>query len=618
VDTLRELSQGCANLGSREAEQDAYRMSHTPGNPKVSRRLAAILAADIAGYSALMGMDEEASVRDLKAHQAIVLPMISEHGGRVIDTAGDGILAEFASAVNAVKCAAAIQSTMAERNAAANPARRMQFRIGVNLGDVVFDDARIYGDGVNVAARLEAIAEPGGICISDKVRLEIRGKVDVVCQDIGEQHLKNITEPVRVYRINVGTVPSPSLAKPALTLPDKPSIAVLPFINMSGDPNQEYFSDGITEDIITELSRFSDLFVIARNSSFQYKGKSPDIRQVGRELGVRYVLEGSIRRAGDRVRITGQLVDATTGAHRWAERYDRKLEDIFAVQDELARTIAPILAVHVNKAEIERTLTKPETSWQAYDWHLRAVACMASFYSSWKPKELYDARRYLEASLSVDPTYARAYTTLSFTYTGAFSNPADGDYANAAALEQGYAFAQKAVQIDPYLPQAHAQLGMVLIWKRRHEAAIASFERAISLNPNFSDWRFIAGLMFAGESERALTVSDAYLRLDPFHPASALLYIGAALLMLRKHSDAVVPLLNAASRSPNTRGAYALLSATYAHLGQLEDARAAASDVLRIEPDYTIGRHRGVFAPFRKPEDAEHLFNGLRKAGLPE
>jgi len=404
---------------------------------------------------------------------------------------------------------------------------------------------------------------------------------------------------------------------PERRLSDKPSIAVLPFVNLSGDPNEDYFSDGITEDIITELSRFSELFVIARNSSFTYKGRTVDVRQVGRELGVRYALEGSIRRAGDRVRITAQLIDATTAAHLWAERYNRRLEDVFAVQDEIACTVGPILAAHVNKAEIERTLFKPPTAWHAYDYYLRAAASMASFYASFQAKELYEARRLLEASLSADPTYARAYTTLSFTYSAAFSNPADDDYTTEGALGRAYEFAQKAVQLDPYLPQAHSQLGWVLIWKRRHQAAISSFERAVALNPNFSDWRFIAGLTLAGEHERALKVSEVYLRLDPFHPANALTFIGVALFLLGRYSDALVPLLDSVARSPNSR-AHTALAATYGQLGRVEEAQAEAREVLRIEPNYTITSHRRLLAPFKNSVDAEIYFNGIRKAGLPE
>src|SRR5262249_47922938 len=392
-------------------------MSDIPGNPKVSRKLAAILAADIAGYSTLMGADEGATVRDLKGHQAVILPIVGGHGGRVIDTAGDGILAEFGSVVNAVECAMAIQKTMAERNTQVEEPRRMHLRIGVNQGDVIHDEARVYGDGVNVAARLESIAEPGGICISGKVYDEIIGKIPATFQDLGLQQLKNIAQLVRVYRVQTEQAAVASAqTRLALTLPDKPSIAVLPFANLSGDPKEDYFSDGITADIITELSRFSELFVIARNSSFQYKGKSPDIRQVGRELGVRYVLEGSIRRAGDRVRITGQLIDAATDMHRWADRYDRDLKDIFAVQDEVARTIVSVLAAHVRKAESERVRTKPPNSWEAYDYFLQAADALGSFNASFNKDDLYRTRHLVRQSVAIDPNYARSYAILARTY----------------------------------------------------------------------------------------------------------------------------------------------------------------------------------------------------------
>jgi TolB-like protein len=316
-----------------------------------SRRLAAILAADIAGYSALMGADEARTVRDLKGHQAVVLPMVGEFGGRIIDTAGDGILAEFPSVVNAVKCAVAIQSKMAERNTGIEPERRMQFRVGINIGDVVFDEARIYGDGINVASRLEVIAEPGGICISSKVYEEISGRIGLTYDDMGQQQLKNIARPVRAYRVRVDRA-APTSA-PALALPDKPSIAALPFQNMSGDPEQEYFADGMVEEIITALSRIPWLFVIARNSSFTYRGRAVDVKQVGRELGVRYVLEGSVRKSANRVRITGQLIDATTNAHLWAEHFDGTLEDIFDLQDHVATSVAGAIAPKLEQAEIE-------------------------------------------------------------------------------------------------------------------------------------------------------------------------------------------------------------------------------------------------------------------------
>src|SRR5262245_14072306 len=354
-------------------------MSEPSENPKPLRRLAAILAADIAGYSALMGADEARTVRDLKDHLAVVLPMVSGHGGRVIDTAGDGILAEFGSVVNAVECAFAMQNAMASRNEQVEGGRRMQFRIGINIGDVIHDETRLYGDGVNVAARLEAAAEPGGICISGAGYEQVRNKLALKVTDLGLQLLKNISDPVRIYRITTEPYLTPAQAKPSPALPDKPSIAVLPFSNVSADPQQEYLADGIVGDIITELSRFSELFVIARNSSFQYKGKAIDVRQVGRELGVRYVLEGTVRRSGDRIRISAQLIDGATGSHRWAERYDRKLDEVFAVQDEVVRTIVALLAAHVRKAETERTRGNPPNSWQAYDYYLQAAEAQASY-----------------------------------------------------------------------------------------------------------------------------------------------------------------------------------------------------------------------------------------------
>jgi TolB-like protein/class 3 adenylate cyclase len=338
------------------------------GNPKVPRRLAAILAADIVGYSALMGADEARTVSDLKGHQAVVLPMIAQFGGRIIDTAGDGILAEFGSVVNAVECAVAIQETMAKRNADIEQQRRMQYRIGINQGDVVFDDTRVYGDGVNIAARLEAIAVPGAICISGKVYEDIQGKILLAYEDIGEQQLKNIARPIHVYRVRLDETGKPVRA---LALPDRPSIAVLPFNNMSGDPEQEYFADGMVEDITMALSRIRWLFVIARSSSFTYKGRAVDVKQVGRELGVRYVLEGSVRMAASRVRISGQLIDASTGANLWADRFEGELADMFDLQDHMTTSVLGAIAPKLEQAEIERAQRKPIGSLDAYDYYLR-------------------------------------------------------------------------------------------------------------------------------------------------------------------------------------------------------------------------------------------------------
>jgi adenylate cyclase len=583
------------------------------------RRLAAILAADIAAYSALMGADEARTVRDLKAHQAVILPMIAEHGGRIIDTAGDGILAEFGSIVNAVECAVAVQKTMAERNIGIPSDRRMQFRIGVNLGDVIHDDVRVYGDGVNIAARLESIAEPGGICVSAVVHDQVHKKLQLTFTDLGEQHLKNIEEPVRAYRIDTHGIGVTQVGeRPALALPDKPSIAVLPFMNLSGDKEQEYFSDGITEDIITELSRFSELFVIARNSSFQYKGKSPDIRQVGRELGVRYILEGSVRRSGDRVRIIGQLIDAMSGAHRWAERYDRKLEDVFAVQDEVARTIVATLAIHVNKAEVDRTLLKPPSTWLAYDYYMRGAGVLGSFMSSFSSKHLNEARDLLHQAVSSDPSYARAYTLLSFADFAAWANLLDTSNLDPHLLDRSYKLARTAVQLDANLPQAHAQLGWVLCRKGEHDPALAEFHRAIALNPNFSDWRFGSTLLYAGELARAVQALEGHLRIDPFYPPLVPGWLGFALYMQKRYLEALAPLRECISRAPNLRGGHMWLAVNYAQMGHMEDARAEAAEVLRILPHWTINNFGKPANKFRRVEDAEHFFEGLRMAGLPE
>ena len=403
-----------------------------------------------------------------------------------------------------------------------------------------------------------------------------------------------------------------------LALPDRPSIAVLPLDNSSGDKGQDYFCDGITDDIITELSRFSELFVIARNSSFQFKGKAIDVRRIAGELGVRYVLQGSIRRAGDRVRISVQLADAVTGAHRWAERYDRQIEDVFALQDEMARTIVAILAAHVNKAEIERTINKAPETWRAYDYYLQAADRHASFLSSFNATELYETRRLLEQSLAIDPNYARAFTRLAWTHLSAWVNRLDGDYLNPAALDRAYQLACKAVQFDPNLPHARAQLGHIVVRRHEHELAIAEFERAMTLNPNFTDWRFGEALVFSGDPARAIEVIERHMRVDPFYVPLAPGFLGFAHYMLKQYSQAMPWLRECASRSPNLRAGHCWLAMTYAQLGDIKKARAEAAEVLRIDPRWTIEGAGMRMNTFKREEDAQHYSEGLRKAGLPE
>jgi adenylate cyclase len=599
---------------------------------RVKRRLAAILAADIVGYSRLMGSDEEGTLTALKACRREVLqPKVSEHRGRIVNTPGDAVLVEFPSAVDAVHCAMEIQKEMAERNSILPKDRQVQFRIGINVGDVIVDDQDdIYGDGVNIAARMESLARPGAICLSDDAYNQIKGKLAIDVSDMGEQQLKNIAQPVRAYGVRLDDAPAsefpdkPSSAvlpfvgdAPALALPDKPSIAVLPFENLSGDSKQEYFADGISEDITTELSRFSDLFVIARNSSFKYKGKAVDLRQVGRELGVRYILEGSIRRGGDRVRISAQLIDSGTGAHRWAERYDRDLKDVLTIQDEVARTIASILAAHVNKAEVERSLLKPPKTWLAYDHYMRAAAAWGSFQSSWKLEHLLETRRHLAASLKVDPKYARAYSLLASTHRVAWLNPVNEEYLSPSTLDRAISLARTAIEFDPNLPEAYAELAYNIIRKGDFDAATVAAERVIALNPNFADYRLAMVSLLVGDLTKAIDIGKTQMRLDPFHPHFAPLMVGEAYYLLKQYREAQRWLGESTGRAPNHQYGHAFLAATYAQLGQLKDAHAEAAEVLRLNPKYSIGTQKQV-SVLKRAEDVAHLLDGLRKAGLPE
>jgi adenylate cyclase len=396
---------------------------------------------------------------------------------------------------------------------------------------------------------------------------------------------------------------------------DRPFVAVMPFANLSGDPQQDYFSDGITEDITTELSRFSELLVIARNSAFQYKGKAVDIRQAAQELGARYVLEGSVRRSGAHVRIGAQLIDAVTGAHRWAERYDRQLRDVFAVQDEVARAIVSILAAHVNRAETERALLKPPAAWEAYEYYLRGAE---AFWSGRTKASLYDARRLLEQSLAIDPDYARAAAALSDTHVGAYVEPYDGDYLSPAALDRALELAETAVRLDARLPQARAVLGIILNVKRRHDAAMAEFEQAFALNPNFIDHRYAYVLISAGAPARAIESLEANIRLDPFAPPTfSSGYMGLANYMLKRYPEAVRWLRECALRLPNMQLPRTWLASAYAQLGQIEEARAEAAEVLRINPGFTIESYKRLLV-YRDRKDLEHRLDGMRKAGLPE
>jgi TolB-like protein len=574
-----------------------------------SRRLAAILAADIAGYSTLMGADEARTVDDLKAHQAVVLPMIGEFGGRIIDTAGDGILAEFASVVNAANCAVAIQSKMAERNVAIEPALRMQFRIGIDIGEVIYDEARIYGDGINVAARLEGIAEPGGICISSKVYEEISGRLDLGYQDIGEQQLKNIMRPMRVYRVRLGG----SVAEPAPALPDKPSIAVLPFQNMSGDPEQEYFSDGITEDIITALSRLRWFFVIARNSTFAYKDKSVDVKNLGRELGVRYVLEGSVRKSGQRVRITGQLIDATTGNHIWAERYDRELTDIFALQDEITASVTAAIEPKLLAAEGIRSETRSIEDLNAWDLVARAL----SHFWKLTAAESKTAVTILRQAVQRYPNYAPAHGMLAFALlvSGHVGWIPAGDDRQSAAHH-----ARRAAELDESDPWAHMALGYLAFTDCQTDEAVRHFQTALDLNPNFAAAHGYVGwaLVFDGQSDEALRHFEQAMRMSPRDPLNGFFSAGisAGHYFAGRYPEAVKWARQAVQLRPGILGGHRILCASLAQAGLVEEAKSAMSHLRQLHPSLSIAWIRQS-VPYM-PAPMAHFLEGLRKAGLTE
>jgi adenylate cyclase len=561
-----------------------------------------------------MGADETRTVQDLKGHQAVVLPMVSEFGGRIIDTAGDGILAEFASVVNAVKCAVAIQSTMAQRNAGIEPERRMQFRIGINVGDIVYDEARIYGDGINVAARLESIAEPGGICISSKVYEEINGRVDLAYQDMGEQQLKNITRPVRAYWVRLNSMPP--AAAPALALPDKPSIAVLPFQNMSGDPEQEYFADGMVEEIITALSRIRWLFVIARNSSFTYKGRAVDVKQVGRELGVRYVLEGSVRNAANRVRITGQLIDAANGAHLWADRFDGAIDDVFDLQDRVTASVVGAIAPKLQQAEIERAKRKPTDSLDAYDHFLRGMACV----HLGTRQDIDEALRLFYRAIELDRDFASAYGMAAWCFVwrkvnGWIGNRAQ-EIAEAARLARG------AVDLGADDAVALSAGGYTLAFVVHDlDAGSAFIDRALAVNPNLaSAWQNSGWVKtFLGEPEEAIQRQSHMLRLSPLDPLSFRAQGGIAFahFLAGRYDEASSWAEMALRQRPTFLAAIRELAAAQALAGRIPEAQQTMARLRQLDPAMRVVNVKD-WVPLRRPEDLARLQDGLRKAGLPE
>ena len=492
--------------------------------------------------------------------------------------------------------------------------KKIEFRIGINVGDIIVDGDDIFGDGVNVAARLEGISEPGGICISDVVHQQVSGRVEATFADLGEQNLKNIARPVRVYRLDLGPNPRSASKAPNPTpvLPDKPSIAVLAFNNMSGDPEQEYFSDGISEDIITDLSKLSELHVIARNSSFTYKGKPVDMMQVGRDLRVRYVLEGSVRKAGNRVRVTGQLIDTESGAHIWADRFDRDLNDIFAVQDELTQEIISALKVKLTPEKKDRLARKSTIDQEAYDLFLRGRE------RAWLNTRSgnIEARNLLGRAVTINPDFAAAHAFIGFTHVN--------DYINGWAeipersLQIGLEIAERAVQMDETEPQGHYALAVALYFHRQLDRALAEARRSVALAPNFAQGhQTIARILtFSGDANGAINTLDAYMRLDPLYPDMLLYFLAEARFSLGHSMRRSWPSNSDMSVIPISATSYALLASCYGHLGRIAESRAAWAEVMRISPNFSIERQRRVL-PFKNPDDFERRVEGLRLAGLP-
>ncbi len=574
----------------------------------VRRKLAAVLSADVRGYSRLMEDDEMATVRTLEGYRDVISGIIEKQRGRVVDSPGDNLLAEFSSVVHAVESAVEIQREIKEKNEALPEARRMEFRIGINLGDVIAQGDRIYGDGVNIAARLEGLADAGGICISGTVHDHIENKLPLGFEYLGERTVKNIHRPVRVYRILMGPEGVPSGRK--FELPDKPSIAVLPFLNMSGEPEQDYFSDGITEDLITDLSKIPGLFVIARNSVFTYKNKAVTTQQVSEELGVRYLLEGSVRRAGERVRVNAQFIDAPTGGHLWAERYDRRLGDIFALQDELTQRIVAVLAVKMGEEEHKRLAARGTHNVSAYDFFLRGL----EYYNQYSKEANIQARVMFGRALDFDPGYTLAQEKMGWTH---FIDWTMGWSDDPKSLDRAFALAEKAAAGGEAMEGCHCLLGSIYLWRKEHDRAVALFEKTLTLNPNYPDGLSDLGgvLSFAGKAQEAVELIQRAMRLDPFFPYHYF-FLGHAYFLIGNYDGALEALEKALEGNPDFFPARAFLAVTYAELGRDEEARAQTALINKKTPGTTteVWRER---LPYKNGADLDRVLTGLKKAGMP-
>jgi adenylate cyclase len=586
-----------------------------PAAERINRKLAAILAADVVGYSRMMAADEAGTLAALKRHRETVFdPAVAAHKGRVVKLIGDGTIVEFASVIDAVNCALSVQRPAEHAPDQRASQAAIVLRIGINLGDVIMEGDDLYGDGVNIAARLEPLAEPGGICISSIVNESIGNRVDVRFQVGGDITVKNIDRPIRVWRWHpsITAVPSPSIAPNPGPNGAGQSIAVLPFTNMSGDPEQEYFSDGISEDIITDLSKIAGLTVIARNSSFTYKGRSVDVREIGRELGVRSVLEGSIRRAGQRVRITAQLIDATSGSHLWAERYDRDLTDIFAVQDEVTTQIVGALKVTLSPAEKARLVEKEPSNIAAYDCVLRGREIMLG---KDKNRETFvEAVTYFKKALELDANYSQAYASLGFAHMFDYQNRWSDDPDKSLKLAREYA--QKAIDNDPNEPMAHGAAALTAIFEKDFDRAQAEVDRTLALNPSSALAHNLLGTIrsYSGRPLEAIPAIEQAMRLDPAFRPQFLHFLGIAYLLAGKYETAAAMLRQRILLVPNTDFSRAVLAATLGHLGEIEEARRVWAELMKINPKFSFSAYIGR-QPMR-PEDAERVVAGLAKTGL--
>ena len=585
------------------------------GRNRPERRLAAILAADVAGYSRLIGVDEEGTLDRLRSIRAEVIdPAIAAHRGRLVKTTGDGFLVEFASVVDALRCAVEVQREIADRGADAPADRRIEFRIGIHQGDIVVEDGDIFGDGVNVAARLEALAEPGGICVSARVQEDAAGRLDLAFADLGEQNLKNIARPIRVYRVGPHKASTPPAQAP-LPLPDKPSIAVLPFQNISGDPEQEVFADGMVEDITTALSKLRWFFVIARNSSFAYKGRAVDVKQVGRELGVRYVLEGSVRKGGDRLRVTAQLVEAETGNHVWAERYDRNLGDIFAVQDEITERVVAAIEPELYAAEDIRSQRKPPESLDAWECVIRALTAIGQG----TPEANIEAEALCRRAIAIAPGYGQAHSLLAWALLR--RTIWSGDL--QTVMPEITAEAQTALALDARDPWAYMVQGLLLNRLRRFDDAARALRRALELNPNFAPAYAILALVlaFQGAFDEAIDSAQHALGLSPNDRNVGLYaWLGSAnaQFAVGRYTEAAASARLAIEKGPGHIGPHTFLTAALVLRGDMTAAAEARDALLRLRPGFSLTWMKENMSIPLAGELAERVCEALRKAGIPE